>query len=125
NYKIHYINLLYLFIMKKEFRKERITHLIIEHPYYGWLGVLLKRFGKVKLIVHSHNIESLRFRDTGKWWWRILRYYERFTHRRADKSFFISEEDRQYAIQHFGLKEEKTTVITYGSEQPHLPAKEE
>lgn len=125
NHRLRYINPAYFFILKKEFRKNDITHLIIEHPYYGWLGILLKWFTKVKFIVHSHNIESLRFRDTGRWWWKILWFYERFTHRRADKNFFISEEDRQYAIQHFGLEREKTRVITYGIEQPHIPSIEE
>ena len=121
DHKLRYINLFYFFSLKKKFRTDGITHLVIEHPYYGWLATLLKWFSDVKLIVHSHNIESLRFRDMGKWWWRILWYYERFTHRRADKNFFISAEDRQYAIVQFGLKEEKTTVITYGTEQAAVP----
>jgi glycosyltransferase involved in cell wall biosynthesis len=125
NHKLRYINPVYFFMLKREFRKNEITHLVIEHPYYGWLGSMLKMFANIKLIVHSHNIESLRFRDTGKWWWRILWYYERFTHRRADKSLFISEEDRQYAIQHFGLNADNTEVITYGIEQARIPSKEE
>jgi len=125
DHKLRYINLFYFFTLKRKFREDGITHLMIEHPYYGWLAALLKWFANVKLVVHSHNIESLRFRDTGRWWWRILWHYERFTHRRADKNFFISEEDRRYAIENFGLKETKTAVITYGTEQANVPAQEE
>jgi polysaccharide biosynthesis protein PslH len=122
NGKSRYINLSYFFSLKKEFKKDKITHLIIEHPYYGWLAVLLKRFARVKLIVHSHNIESLRFRTTGKWWWGVLWWYERFTHRAADANFFISEEDKKYAVEKFGLTKEKCTVITYGTEKNQVPA---
>jgi glycosyltransferase involved in cell wall biosynthesis len=122
DHRLRYINLLYFFKLRKDFRKEQITHLILEHPYYGWLGILLKKFTQVKLIVHSHNIESLRFRTTGKWWWSILWWYERYAHRRADLNFFISEEDRQYAIKKFSLSKEKCSVITYGTEQQQNPS---
>ena len=87
---------------------------MLEHPYLGWLGWLIKMTSDIRIIIHSHNIESERFRSTGKWWWRILRAYERFTHRMADINFFISDEDRNYAMQHYGLKKERCTTITYG-----------
>lgn len=115
--KLRYINPFYFFSLKKLIAERGITHVILEHPYYGWLGYLLKRFLKVRVVVHSHNIESLRFKDFGKWWWKLMRSYERRVHRMVDFSFFISEEDRQYAIQHFHLDERKTTVITYGIKQ--------
>jgi glycosyltransferase involved in cell wall biosynthesis len=125
NSRLRYINFFYFFILKKDLRKEGITHLILEHPYYGWLGILLKWFGGIQLVVHSHNIESLRFKTTRKWWWKILWFYERKVYRVADKNFFISEEDRRYAIQHFGLKEEKCIVVTYGTEQGNPPVENE
>ena len=125
NRKLRYINPFYFFSLKKDFQKENITHLILEHPYFGWLGILLKWFAGIQLIIHSHNIESLRFKTTGKWWWKILWLYERKVHRAADKNFFISEEDRQYAIRHFSLQEEKCIVVTYGTEQNEPPSKNE
>ena len=70
--------------------------MIIEHPYYGWLGLLVKRFCKVKLIIHSHNIEAERFKTTGRWWWKILWHYEKNVHKSADFTFCITENDRQY-----------------------------
>lgn len=105
--------------------KKRITHLIAEHPYYAWLVLAVKRNTSVKLIVHSHNIESMRFRDTGKWWWGILWHYEKLLHRKADLNFFISDEDRQFAIDKFGLDSSKCTTITYGFELNHPPSDEE
>jgi polysaccharide biosynthesis protein PslH len=118
----HYINPFYFFTLSRIIRKEKITHLIIEHPYYGWLGILLKWFCKVKLVVHSHNIESLRFKTMNKWWWGILWHYERFTHRQAGHSFFIHDDDRNFAVKNFKLSSTKCTTITYGFELSEAPA---
>lgn len=116
NSPLRYINLFYFFKLRKLIAKNNIDTIILEHPYMGKLGLLLKYFCKKRLIVRSHNIESLRFKDLGKWWWRLLFLYEKIIHRLVDFSFFITEEDRQYAVQHFHLAENKTTVITYGTE---------
>jgi hypothetical protein len=118
----HYINPLYFFTLIHIIREEKITHLIIEHPYYGWLGSLLKWFCQVKLIVHSHNIESLRFKTMNKWWWGILWYYEKITHRNADHNFFIQDHDRNYAVENFKLDPNKCTTITYGFELSEAPS---
>lgn len=116
NSSLRYANLFYFFNLKKIIAKNNIDTIIIEHPYMGMLGILLKVFCKKKLIIHSHNIETLRFRGLKKWWWRLLFLYEKNVHRIADFSFFITAEDKHYAIHHFHLKEAKTAVITYGTE---------
>ncbi len=121
NCPTRYINPFYFFTLSRIIREEKITHLIIEHPYYGWLGILLKWFCKIKLIVHSHNIEALRFKSTGKWWWGILWHYEKHTHKNANYNFFIQENDRQYAIENFKLNPGLCTVITYGFELSEAP----
>jgi len=125
NSKIRYINPFYFFTVKKIIKDKKITHLLLEHPYYGWLGILLKHFCKVKLVIHSHNIESVRFKSTGKWWWKILEYYEELTYKNADTCFFISDEDRGYAIDHFSIPRQKCTTITYGFELNSVPSPEE
>jgi len=125
NSKIRYLNVLYFFMMRKIIRQKKASHLIIEHPYYGWLGVLLKIFSGVKLIVHSHNIEGLRWKTMGKWWWRVLWSYEKFTHKRADINFFIQDEDKNYAIEKFGLNPAKCFTITYGIERNAIPTRNE
>ncbi len=124
NSKFRYCNPLYFFKLKRIIKEKKISHLIIEHPYYGWLGIALQKFTGVKLIVHSHNIEALRFRSLGKWWWRILWVYEKMVHGFADLNFFISQEDREYAIGHYKLPVEKCTVITYGTTHNEPPAPE-
>jgi len=125
NSKTRYFNPFVFFTLKKIIAERQSTHLIIEHPYFGWLGILAKLFLKVKLVVHSHNIEALRFKSTGKWWWRLLWHYEKFTHRQADINFFISEEDKIFAIDTFKLKKEICHTITYGFDFSASPTPEE
>jgi hypothetical protein len=112
--RIRYVNPFLFFKLRRIIKSNQSKVLILEHPYMGWLGAMLKWFCGVKLVVHSHNIESQRFKSTGKWWWSILWNYERWTHRRATHSFFVTDEDRQYAIQQFRLSEKNCSTITYG-----------
>lgn len=122
NSKLRYLNPFYIFKLRRIVREYQITHLIIEHPYYGWLGLALKWLCHVKLIVHSHNIESLRFKSMGNWWWGILWNYEKYVHRNAHFSFFIHDDDRNYAIEHFKLDPGKCETITYGFEHSSIPS---
>lgn len=122
---LRYINPYYFFILRKIILQKKISHVILEHPYYGWLGIALKKFIGVKLIIHSHNIEALRFKSFGKWWWRLLWWYERGVHRLADMNFFITREDMDYAIAHYHLAPQKCTVITYGINFSTLPTRAE
>ncbi len=125
NSKFRYINLFYFFTLRKLIRQKKISHLILEHPYYGWLGVMLKWLVGVKLVVHSHNIEAFRWKTLGKSWWKLLWYYEKWVHRHVDHNFFIQEADLRYAIEHFGLMPARCTVATYGIEWNKPPTKEE
>lgn len=125
NSAFRYINVFYFFTLRKIIRRRAITHFILEHPYYGWLGLLLKWFTGVSLIVHSHNIEGLRWKMLGKWWWKLLWRYERYVHQQADYNFFIQESDREYAIQHFRLQPQRCIAITFGIEWQTPPSPEE
>jgi polysaccharide biosynthesis protein PslH len=122
NSKLRYINPFIFFRIRNLIRQKKATHLILEHPYYGWLGILLKRFCDVKLVVHSHNIEGLRWKALGKWWWHILWNYEKITHQQADYNFFIQEEDRKYAIETFHLDEKKCLSVSFGTEIQEPPS---
>lgn len=123
NSKLRYINPFLFISIAGILKKKKATHLLIEHPYFGWLAIFLKKFTGIQLVVRSHNIEALRFKTLGKWWWTILWNYERWVHRHADYNFFIQEEDRKFAIEKYGVKAEKCFILTYGietSEPPNL-----
>lgn len=92
----------------------RTTHLIVEFPYYGIAGWLCKQLLPVKWVIHSHNIESMRFRQLKKWWWRLLYSFEKWTFRKADAVFFKTEKDRHFAVRHFGINRKKTLILPYG-----------
>ncbi len=125
NSVFRYINPFYFFRISSIIRERKASHLIIEHPYYGWLAVLLKKFCRIKLIVHSHNMEGNRWRSLGKWWWHILWTYEKYTHQQADYNFFITDSDKQYAIREFGLQPSRCLTVSFGIEIPAPPAQEE
>ncbi len=121
NSKLRYFNLFLYFRLKKILRRKKATHLIIEHPYYGWLAWLLRKNLPIIWVVHSHNIEYMRSKSIGRWWWKALMVYESWVYRNADKVFFISEDDRAHAISHLKVEAGKSLEITYGIEHSHLP----
>lgn len=122
---LRYINPFYFFTLRKIIRQYKITHLLLEHPYYGWLALLLHHIEKTAIVLHAHNLEGNRFHTLGKWWWKILWQYERIIHRKAQTVFFIQDDDKAYAIRQFGLDPAKCHTITYGIEWKAPPAPSE
>lgn len=114
----HVINPFYWSVVKRTAKETNASIIILEHPYHGIAAWLAARANNARLVVHSHNIESDRFRQIGKWWWPLLRAYEKWTHRRASLSLFKTETDLEWAVRHFGLDPEKCLVIPYGVEVP-------
>jgi polysaccharide biosynthesis protein PslH len=108
------LNILYLGRLIRLIRKQKVDIIIIEHSYFGWLGMLLRFFTGKKLVIRSHNIEAYRFRDLQRPFWKIYYRYERFVHRKADHNFFITEEDLSYALDNWKLDPQKSSVVTYG-----------
>lgn len=100
--------------IKQVAMEENVTHIILEHPYHGSAALKAARATNAKLIVHSHNIESERFRQLGKPWWKLLYYYERWIHRKADLSLFKTEKDLNRALIHFKLSPDKCALLPYG-----------
>lgn len=115
--------------IRKVMREENITHVIVEHPYYGLAAYTACKALNARLIIHSHNIESQRFRQLSKWWWSMLKTYEKWVHRKADFNLFKTNADLDYAVGVFGLQRSKCLVIPYGVENfpgyDHLVAKQE
>lgn len=121
NSRTRYINVFLYFTIRKMLKKEQATHLLIEHPYFGWLAWLIKRTMKVTWVVHSHNIEYMRSKSIGRWWWKALKWYEGWVYRNADTIFFISEDDLEFAVEELGVDRLKSMPVTYGIEQSALP----
>jgi polysaccharide biosynthesis protein PslH len=119
--KIQVMNPVNWFKINKKIRELQISHLILEHCYYGLAGIWAKRKFSVKLIVHAHNIEATRFKELGKWWWRFLWVLEKQTYLKADLVLFKTPQDRSFAIQYFGLTADKCLLLPYGLKRKTIP----
>ena len=90
--------------------------LIIEHPYLSWLAFAIRKRTGINVIIHTHNIEYQRFKSTGKWWWPILKRYEKKSFQKADGLFFIAPEDKEFAITQWHIPAEKCFDLPFGIE---------
>ncbi len=96
--------------------------IICEHPYFAWLAIVVSRRTGIPWYLHSHNIEYQRFRSMGKWWWPILQFYERLAFRKAGKVFFITPEDRAFAINQWNIPAAKCVDLPFGVTIPSFPS---
>ena len=122
---LRYLNPFLYLKIRKFINKNKIAVVIFEQPYFGWLAYLLKKLLKVKIIIRSHNIEGLRFKSLGKWWWKVLWHYEKWVHSVADFTFFIQKNDKEYGVKNFKINPNKTAIITSGINWDKPPGREE
>jgi len=101
--------------VKKIAQQTGCTHLLIEHPYMAPLAWRLSKSLKLPWYIRSHNIESERFRSLGKKWWPILRQYEQWAMRAANGIFFITPEEKEWALKNYGLSENRCHVAPFGT----------
>lgn len=118
-----YLDLRLISTLRKLIREKQTDWLFFDQPWFGWLMLVLKLTTRKKIFIRSNNIEYLRFRSMGKWFWQMLYIYEKWTYRTADLVIFVSETDRQKAIYEFDLKPEKTLLTPYGVEETDIPEK--
>ena len=102
-------------------KEEKFDAVIWEHPYYTWLAGMIKKRTGIKTILHIHNIEYQRFQSTGKWWWPLLRTYEKRFFVIADEILFVSPEDKRFAIEKWGIEEKKCIEVAFGVEISKYP----
>ncbi len=118
-----YINIFLLPRLLKLIKQKNTELLFFDQPWFGWLMLLLKIFSRKKIFLRSNNIEYLRFKSMGKWFWQMLYIYEKWTYKISDLVIFVSEVDRQKAIYEFDLDETKTMLTPYGIEVTKTPIK--
>ena len=108
--------------MSRIIQQHRIDTVILQHPYMAHFGWWLKKKWGVRLIIHTHNIEYERFRSIGKWWWPLLKQFERWALQQADLVFCITEEDKTAMIRELGVDAGKCILVPYGIPQKARPA---
>lgn len=102
-------------------KKEGFDTIIWEHPYYAWLAFRIRKRTGVRTIIHTHNIEYQRFRSTGRWWWPVLKAYEKKSFKKADAIFFITPEDKNFAITRWKIEKEKCIDLPFGIDITKYP----
>ena len=120
-----FLNVLYIPKLIGIIRKHKVDVILIEHSYFGWLGILLRLLTGKPYIIHSHNIESHRFRVAGRKWWRFYIRYEIFVHQQANFTFFKCLEDKDWAISEWKITPEKCMIIPYGTNIQKVPEADE
>lgn len=103
-------------------QKEKFDFIIWEHPYFAWLAYRVKMQTGIQTIIHTHNIEHQRFRSIGKWWWKILKWYERWFFRFADHIFFTTPEDKESAIKFSNINRRKCIDLPFGMDIKEYPS---
>lgn len=105
-----------------EVKQNKYDAVIWEHPYFAWLAFRIKKRTGVKTIIHTHNIEYQRFQSTGRWWWPVLRAYEKWSFKKADKLFFITQEDKRFAVDTWKIEANKCIDLPFGITIKEYPA---
>ena len=119
--RLRYIDILIIGQIRKIIKDKKIETIIITQPYIGWVGVILKYLTGVNLVIHTLNIENERFRSLGKWWWWLLKIYETWILKKADKIFCISDDDKLWMSNKMDIDEGKCIIIPYGITQNEYP----
>jgi len=102
-------------------KTEKFDIIIWEHPYYAWLAYKVKKQTGITTIIQTHNIEYQRFKTLGRWWWPILKVYEKWFFQFADFIFFITATDKKFAVEHWNLPAHKAIDVPFGIEVDEHP----
>jgi len=105
-----YANILLFFKLKSMAKQQQADWILFEQPWLGWLATLCKWFLPYKIAIRSHNIEYLRFKSMGKWFWQLLYMYEKWTYKQADLMLFLTQADLDKAVNEFDINPKKTLL---------------
>lgn len=103
-------------------RREGHTHLIVQQPFAALLMRLVCWWAGIPLYVYSHNLEYLRFRSQGAWFWPLVWGVEGMAYRLADAVFFISEDEIGPAQNTFGLRGDRCHLLPFGTFRSTAPS---
>ena len=112
---LSWLNLFLLYKIRRLIQQKNITCLLVDHSYYAWFAMLLSKLSGVPFIIRSHNIETHRFHDLGRWYSKLYEKYESRIHRQAHYNWWISRNDLKYATKKWNVSPEKSAVTTYGT----------
>jgi glycosyltransferase involved in cell wall biosynthesis len=86
---------------------------IVAMPYQIFFTIFIAKLLNAKSIHHEQNIEFLRFKRIGKWWWPLMYIYERMAYLFVDKTLYISETDKESLKKYFKISEKRLSYSPY------------
>lgn len=95
-------------------RRVKATHLFCDHPYMMPAAWHVSWEYGAPVYLRAHNIERERFRQLGKLWWPAMGYFERDSMRKAQATFFVTEEDRDWCVQHYKIASTRAHIAPFG-----------
>jgi polysaccharide biosynthesis protein PslH len=95
--------------------------IIFHFPWYGWFFLICKAFFSTRICLHQQNVEFLRFKRMGRWWWPALRVYEKWVCEGVDRVIAVTPVDREKFLKEFKLTPEKVLVAPYGFDSERFP----
>ncbi|MDD5638521.1 MAG: glycosyltransferase family 4 protein [Candidatus Pacebacteria bacterium] len=109
-----FLSLKTVFDLIRIVKKEKPELIIIDFPWFGVYGFILQKIFGVNFFIHEHNIEYVRFKREGKWWWKLLFWYEKFVYKKAKKILCISPVDERLLIENLKVPKSKIIDCPYG-----------
>ncbi len=123
NSKWQFINLFTWLLIYSFCKKEKVTHLIVEHPFHVIAAWIIKMKLNVTIIHRSHNIEFERFKLLNKKYWRIIYYAEKWLCQIAKLNLFITKEDTIKAIKQFSIDASKCFLLPHEIKEKNISKK--
>lgn len=96
-----------------QINKYRPDKLIIDFPWFGIVGIASKFIFKTPFYIRSHNVEYLRMKRLHKWFWFILKIYEKIVYTYAERIICISELDKKTLESELNVSAQKIDVSEY------------
>lgn len=105
----------------KVLKQAEVDLCIFHQPFQVFLLWPLLRFNGIQTAIFAQNIEYLRFKSIGKWWWPLMYLFEWFTFRMVDQLYFIAPSDSSLAQERLGVHKQKCIALNYGIYQKEMP----
>lgn len=130
SYKMHkmfrdvkwkYFNPSLIFKTVRLYKKTKSEVIIVDQPFMALPIWWFSKICKFPVIINSCNVEFLRFKSIGKWWWILVYIFEWIAYRSAQKIMFVSVDDVDLAVKHFQLRKDKCFAPTYGVQLSETP----
>ena len=69
---IKYFSLRNYSIILKQVKELKPSVILLEQPFMGPMIQLISKKTRVPFFQHAHNLEFLRFKSIGRWWWPLM-----------------------------------------------------